>query len=37
VRLLAVHPCEGLRDSCRRFLHKHYSWMDPPEPPSFLK
>lgn len=28
VRELAQHPCEGNRDSCRRFLAKHYPWLD---------
>ncbi len=28
VRELGQHPCEGNRDSCRRFLTKYYPWME---------
>lgn len=28
VRELAQHPCEGNRASCRRFLAKHYPWLE---------
>lgn len=33
MRLLAEHPCKGLRDSyCNRTLRKHYPWLPPPGP-----
>jgi hypothetical protein len=28
VRALAAHPCAGNRDSCRRFLAKHFPWLN---------
>ncbi len=28
VRALAAHSCAGNRDSCRRFLSKHYPWLN---------
>jgi hypothetical protein len=28
VKALAKHPCAGNRDSCRRFLAKHFSWLN---------
>jgi hypothetical protein len=35
VRALAQHPCAGNRDSCRRFLPKHYSWLPHLDGPAF--
>ena len=28
VRALSAHPCAGNRDSCRRFLPKHFPWLN---------
>jgi hypothetical protein len=35
VRLLSEHPCEGNRQSCSTFLHRHYDWLPPPRRSQF--